>query len=112
MTLLFEGVSFSKHLYCVQIKLGLGCFVCLFVSLDYVATFILIDLRMQQNYLCNKLLILGALNGLGYLALRLASLPPFNTKFLLSETGWLHIFFLDLALACDKFCTVQRTESF
>lgn len=50
---------------------------------------------MQQNCLYNRLPILGALNGLGYLALALAGLPPFSTKFLLSETGWLHNFFLD-----------------
>lgn len=70
VTLLFEGVSFSKHLYCVQVKLSLGWFVgfllVFFFPLGYIAAFILIDLRMQQNRLYNRLPILGALNGLGY----------------------------------------------
>lgn len=56
MTLLFGGVSFSKHLYCVQVKLSLGWwFVWFFFPLGYIAGFILIDLRMHQNCLYNCL---------------------------------------------------------
>jgi len=64
---------------------------------------------MQQNYLYNRLPVLGAFQGpRTALLLRLGGLPPFCAKFLLSETGWPHKFVLDLAYA--NFQTVSGSR--